>query len=209
VLTLYHCPRARSFRVLWMLEELALAYELKLLPFPPRVHAREYLALNPLGTVPLLLDGAMRMTESSAICQYLARRFSPQALDVAADHPAHPDYLTLLSFGEATLMFPLAIVMRYTRLEAPARQLPQAAEDYKRFFLGRVLALEQLVPAGDYLCAGRFTAADVSVGYALLFAERHGLREELPAWACHYLDRLKERPAFRRALAAEQAQAPS
>jgi len=67
VITLYHCAAARSFRPLWALEELGLSYELKMLPFPPRVFAREYLALNPLGTVPLLVDGDTRMTESAAI----------------------------------------------------------------------------------------------------------------------------------------------
>ena len=57
MITLYHCAAARSFRALWTLEELGLPYDLKMLPFPPRVLAKEYLALNPLGTVPLLLDG--------------------------------------------------------------------------------------------------------------------------------------------------------
>ena len=57
MITLYHCDGARSFRPLWMLEELGLAYELKMLPFPPRVFAKDYLALNPLGTIPFMIDG--------------------------------------------------------------------------------------------------------------------------------------------------------
>ena len=76
---LYHCHDARSFRVLWALEELGLPYELRMLPFPPRVHAKSYLQENPLGTIPLMLDGATRMTESAAICHYLCVR-----------HPAMP-----------------------------------------------------------------------------------------------------------------------
>ena len=64
MITLYHCIDARSFRTLWMLEELDLPYELKVLPFPPRARARDYLAINPLGTVPLLIDGGARLTES-------------------------------------------------------------------------------------------------------------------------------------------------
>ena len=63
MITLYHCHAARSFRPLWMLEELGLAYDLKMLPFPPRVLAKEYLALNPLGTIPLMIDGETKMTE--------------------------------------------------------------------------------------------------------------------------------------------------
>ena len=65
--TLHHCVDARSFRTLWMLEELGLRYELRMLPFPPRALAKDYLALNPLGTVPLLTaDDGVRLTESAA-----------------------------------------------------------------------------------------------------------------------------------------------
>ena len=62
MITLYHCDGARSFRPLWMLEEMGLDYELKMLPFPPRVLAKEYLALNPLGTIPFMIDGETKMT---------------------------------------------------------------------------------------------------------------------------------------------------
>src|SRR5215203_673900 len=103
MITLYHCYDARSFRPLWALEELGLDYDLKMLPFPPRVHAREYLQENPLGTIPLFLDGHARMTESCAIVQYLAARYGDAALDVAPSDPAWPDYLNALHFGEATL----------------------------------------------------------------------------------------------------------
>src|SRR5690242_10196588 len=82
---LYHCPDARSFRALWALEELGLAYTLHLLPFPPRVRSPEYLELNPLGTIPLMIDGASVMTESAAIVEYLATRYGPSELAVAAE----------------------------------------------------------------------------------------------------------------------------
>ena len=74
MITLYHCHAARSFRPLWMLEEMGLAYDLKMLPFPPRVFAKEYLAINPLGTIPLMIDGDTKMTESTGICHYLGTR---------------------------------------------------------------------------------------------------------------------------------------
>ena len=65
MIELHHCVSARSFRPLWMLEELGLPYRLRMWPFPPRVHARDFLAVNPLGTVPLFIDGEVRMTESA------------------------------------------------------------------------------------------------------------------------------------------------
>ena len=85
MITLYHCDGARSFRPLWMLEEMGLAYELKMLPFPPRVFAKEYLAINPLGTIPFMVDGETKMTESSGICHYLGTRYGPTPLMVGED----------------------------------------------------------------------------------------------------------------------------
>ena len=83
MITLYHCDGARSFRPLWMLEEMGLPYELKMLPFPPRVFAKEYLAINPLGTIPFMVDGETKMTESSGICHYIGTRYGPTPLIVS------------------------------------------------------------------------------------------------------------------------------
>ena len=142
MITLYHCVGARSFRPLWMLEELGLAYELKMLPFPPRVLAKEYLAINPLGTIPFMIDGETRMTESAAICHYLGTRYGPTQLVVGVEEPAYGAFLNWLSFGEATLTFPQTLVLRYGRLEPQERRSPQVAEDYAKWFLGRLRAVE-------------------------------------------------------------------
>jgi glutathione S-transferase len=175
MITLHHCVSARSFRPLWTLEEIGLSYDLKMLPFPPRVLSRPYLEVNLLGTVPMLSDGAMRMTESAAICQYLAARFSAGQLDVGCGEPDFGPYLNYLHFGEATLTFPQTLVLRYAHFEPAERKQPQVADDYAKWFLARLRTLEPLLAAREYLCAGRFTAADVSVGYALLLAEHLGI----------------------------------
>jgi len=186
-----------------MLEELQLPYSLKLLPFPPRVLAKSYLAINPLGTVPCLIDGAVKMTESSAICQYLAEVHGSGPITVRPGEAVYGRYLNFLSFGEATLTFPIAIFMRYSRLEPEARKLPQAAEDYRRFFLGRLRGVDAIVSNDEYICGDRFTAADISVGYAVQFAAMNGLQDELPESITRYLARLKARPGYQRALLAE------
>src|SRR6202140_5681173 len=89
MITLYPCHGARSVRPLWMLEEMGLPYELKMLPFPPRVFAKEYLALNPLGTIPFMIDGETKMTESSGICHYLGTKYGPPPLVAGVDEPAY------------------------------------------------------------------------------------------------------------------------
>jgi glutathione S-transferase len=203
MITLYHCVGARSFRPLWMLEELGLAYELKMLPFPPRVLAKEYLAINPLGTIPFMIDGETRMTESAAICHYLGTRYGPTQLVVGVEEPAYGAFLNWLSFGEATLTFPQTLVLRYGRLEPQERRSPQVAEDYSKWFLGRLRAVEAALGQAPTLCAGRFTAADISVGYALRLAENIGLAKDFGPNVAAYWQRLQQRDGYARAAAAE------
>jgi glutathione S-transferase len=203
MITLYHCTAARSFRPLWALEELGLAYDLKMLPFPPRAFAKQYLALNPLGTIPLLIDGDTRMTESAAVLQYLVTRHGPTPLAVDIDEPGYGAYLNWLHFGEATLTFPQTLVLRYGKLEPEERRSPQVATDYAKWFFGRLRAVEAAVTGNETLCAGRFTVADISVGYALLLAERIGLAKDFGPAVAAYWQRLQARAGFRRAVNAE------
>lgn len=203
MITLHHCVSARSFRPLWMLEELGLPYELKMLPFPPRVHDAAYLQLNPLGTVPTLFDDGACMTESAAICQYLAARHPAAGMDVAPDQPAYAAYLNYLHFGEATLTFPQTLILRYAHFESPERRQPQVAEDYAKWFLARLRTLEPLLAQEAFVCAGRFTAADVSVGYALLLASHLGLADRFKPAVQGYWQRLQQRPAYLRTLAVQ------
>lgn len=206
-ITLYHCLSARSLRPLWALEELELPYELIVLPFPPRVLQRTFLDINPLGTVPFMVHGDTRMTESAAICQYLCALASPTSLEVGPAEADFGAYLNHLHFGEATLTFPQTLVLRYGRFEPPARRQPGVAEDYTRWFLARLKTLEPLLSTRPFLCAGRFTAADISVGYALLLAEHLGLGPRFTPAVSQYWERLKQRQAYVRALAAQHAAA--
>ncbi|PRC91612.1 glutathione S-transferase family protein [Solimicrobium silvestre] len=204
MIKLYHCMSARSFRPLWMLEELGRPYELKMLHFPPRLLDKSYLAINPLGTVPALVDGATLMTESAAICQYLVARAAPTLLNVDADEPDFGAYLNYLHFGEATLTFPQTIVLRYSRFEPEPRRSQQVADDYAKWFLARLRTLEIRLAQHDYLCADRFTAADISVGYALLLAEHLGLMSRFTPAVLAYWERLRSRDAFLRAIASQE-----
>ena len=209
MLTLYHCADARSFRCLWALEELNLPYELKLLPFPPRWKQPEYLEENPLGTIPLLIGGATRLTESAAIVQYLATKDGPTSLSVDPGHPDYGMWLNWLHYGEATLTFPQTLVLRYRLLEPPERRLPPAADDYARWFQKRLeegLA-RALADGREWLVAGRFTAADISVAYALLLADTLRLSGDFPPLVADYWARCRQRDGFRRAKAAQEVNA--
>jgi len=205
--TLYHCQNARSFRPLWTLEEMDLPYALKLLPFPPRQLAPDFLAVNPLGTVPAFFDGEMRMTESSAICQYLVSRYGPTPLAVEPSEPDYGPYLNWLYFGEATLTFPQTLVLRYSTMEPPERRSEQIVADYSRWFLSRLRAIDAVVSQQKTLCAGRFTVADISVGYALLLATSTGLAAKFSPAVAAYWQSLQDRDGYRRAVARQEAAA--
>ena len=205
MLTLYHCHDARSFRPLWTLEEMGLPYELKMLPFSPRVAAPDYLNVNPLGTIPTFFDGEMRMTESVAICQYLVSRYGPTPLAVDTAEPDFGPYLNWLHFGEATLTFPQTIVLRYSLLEPPERRSEQVAGDYARWFLSRLRGVDAVVSKQPTMCAGRFTIADISVGFALMMAEFLGLNAKFSPAVAAYWRSLQQREGFRRAAAKQDA----
>ena len=205
MITLYHCADARSFRPLWALEELGLDYALRMLPFPPRFLKKEYLQENPLGTIPLLVDGETRMTESAAIVEYLSRRYGgTSGLAVEPDEPGFGAWLNALHFGEATLTFPQTLVLRYTRLEQKERRQPQVADDYAKWFLARLRGLEAIVSEAPFVAAGRFTGGDISVAYALLLAQSLGLADRFPPAVAAYWERMQAREGFRKAKAAQQ-----
>ena len=200
---LYHCPGARSFSALWALEELGLEYELVTMPFPPRFAVPGYLEVNPLGTIPFFTDGATAMTESAAIAEYLVTKYGPTPLAVAPDEADYGGYLNWLHHGEATLTFPQTLVLRY-RVFEPVKGLQAAADDYAKWFAKRTVLAATALETREYLCAGRFTAADISVGYALLLAERLDLLGSLAPSLIAYWARLQARDGFKRALAAER-----
>ena len=195
---LYHCFNSRSLRPLWCLEEMGLDYELEVMPFPPRFEREGYLDINPLGTVPAFTDGDLTMTESTGICQYLVEKYGPTPLAVTADDPEYGNYLNWLFRSDATFTFPLALVLRYTRLEPEERMNPQVVEDYTIWFFSRIRAVEAALEGKEFLVADRFTIADIAVGYALHFGKRLGLSERYKPNTARYLEALMQRPAFQR-----------
>ncbi|KND56320.1 Glutathione S-transferase [Candidatus Paraburkholderia kirkii] len=186
-----------------------MPYELKMLPFPLRVLARAFMEVNPLSTIPALEDGALFMTESAAICQYLVARYSPGMLDVAPHEADFGRYLNFLHFGEATLTFPQTLVLRYAHLEPPERRQPQIVEDYARWFHARLRTLAPSLEARTLSVRGalhggghfRRLCADV------MLAELLGLSERFAPPIAQYWRALREREGFLRAMRAQEAAA--
>ena len=182
MLTLYHCHNARSFRPLWTLEEMGLSYELKMLPFPPRQLAPDYLSINPLGTVPAFFDGDMRMTESSAICEYLVTRYGPTPLAVAPTEAGFRPLSQLALFRRGDADVPAD--PRAALFAAGAAGAPLGAKSRRIIpagFCRGLRAVDAVVSRQPTLCAGRFTVADISVGFALTARRTHRPRRQVLA----------------------------
>jgi len=209
---LWHCRGARSLRALWALEEMGLDYEVEIMPFPPRIFQKDYVEVNPLGTIPYLIDGETRMTESTGICHYLVERYQQYDFGLKPEHPEYGDYLNWLYHSDATLTFPQTIAMRYFHLE-PTPEKQQVAVDYGKWFYARLRLLDAHIKDRQYLCDDRFTIADIAIGYALYLADTLKLGEmvgrEFTPQVQDYLARLRERPAFQRADAMDGDQAPT
>jgi glutathione S-transferase len=204
---LYTCARSRGLRATWAAEEAGVDIDLRILPFPPRYLAPEFMEMNPLGTVPLLVDGpedgGARLTESCAIAHYLATRGGPSDLAIA---PGEPDYAAFLDYtyhADATITFPQTVYMRFCLFEKD-KGLQAAGEAYAKWFHKRLVKVEQRLEGREFLCADRFTVADICVGYALILAQSVGLDAGVPDSLKAYRARLTARPGYQRAFAREE-----
>ncbi len=195
---LWHCSGARSLRPLWALEEMALEYEVEILPFPPRMFEREYLKVNSLGTVPYFVDGDTEMTESTGICQYLVDRYQRYDFGLQPSHPEYGAYLNWLHHSDATLTFPQTIAMRYYFLE-PTPEKQAVADDYSKWYISRLRRLDRHLESHEYLVDNRFTIADIAIGYALYLGRALKLDGQYKPQTAAYLQRLMDRPGFKRA----------
>ena len=201
MVTIYHAHGSRSLRVLWTLEEIGAKAEIKSLPFPPRRLQPDYLAVNPAGTVPAMVDGDRILTESLAICEYLLTKHGDTSLLVATAEPERGPFLQWLWYGESTIMLPMGMISRVERLKAPGAATDAILTDARETFAARLGPLEQRLEGRDFLVAGRLTLADISVGFALYIATVFGIDGMLGPRTKAYYRRLRSRPAFQRAAA--------
>lgn len=179
------------------MEEAGIDVDLRVLPFPPRAFAPEYRSVNPLMTVPGWVEDGRLMTESAAICERIAEG---TPLEVRRDEEDYWAARNWLHRSDATLTFPLAIIIRYTRVEPEERRLAQAVDDYKAFFGGRARSIEKALSDGrEWLVAGRFTIADIVIGYAAFLATTLGAGDVMGEATHEWLARCMARDGFVRA----------
>jgi len=196
MIRLHHIAQSRSFRVLWLLHEIGVPFDLIPHAFDKSLRAPAYLALSPAGRVPALEVDGRAMFESGAIAEYLAETRAPH-LSRLPGHPERAPYLEWLHFGETIGQHLANLTQQHIALrEDHMRSVTVMRLEARRL----ALCLEAAaVRAGQgWLLEGGFSAADVQVGYGLWLGQRF---VALSDTARDYCDRLAARPAFARALA--------
>ena len=197
-LKLYHAVPSRASTAQWMLEEIGEPYETVLLDLMAGDQRKpEYLALNPMGKVPTLVDGSLVVSEVSAICCYLADAYPKAGLAPAIGDARRGAYLKWLFFG------PSCLEPAITDKAMQRDQVPRSTAGWADYDTV-VEVLRGAVAKGPYLLGEQFTAADVVIGSGIRWGLMFKMLPELPEFTT-YTQRLAERPALQRQIAKDQA----
>ena len=197
MIKVFHSPRSRSLRVIWMLEEMGLAYEVE--PGSLMQPSEAFLKVNPTRTLPVLVDGDTVITESIAILQYLGTRYGPTPLVPSPEDAGYADYLQFLVLGEASLAAGLTPLVRAMFMAPEDQKQNWTLKNNAESFIKQLQLVDAQLAKGPYLAGDNFTAADISVGYALAFGEFLSLHDGYSPAITAYHQRLKDRPAFQKA----------
>jgi glutathione S-transferase len=202
-LVFYTNPMSRGRMVRWMLEEVGQPYRTEILEYNTTIKGPEYLAVNPMGKVPALRHGEATITETAAICAYLADAFPQAGLAPPAGSPLRGPYYRWLFFGAGPVE--AAMMNQAFGLEVPAER--RAMSGY-----GSLAAvadvLDGVLSRAEYLVGDRFSAADIYVGSQIGFATMFGVLEKRPAFEA-YVARINARPAAGRAREIDDALLPA
>ena len=195
----------RGFRVVWLLEEMGIPYRLRPVDLLAGVEKdTEFLAVNPAGFIPAIQDGNVTMVESIAIMEYLMARYGPTQLAPDPRDPAFPAYQQFLHLGEAGLAASIYFVVGARNFAPEAQRQNWSAGQAQGVFDSRLGLVTRQLARSPYLAGETFTAADISVTYALQLAQRAGgviLGEAERA----YVARTAAREAYKRAMETCQA----
>lgn len=204
MIKLYYAPRTRSMRVLWLLEELGVPYALERVRFVPPA-TRFFAQATPLGKLPVIEDGEVRLGESGAIVEYLLERYGRGRLAPSVGSPDRPAFLYWLHFAESTAFAPLGILAWLTLYRGDAAAHATLITDARARARAGFAVVAAALAARPYLVGEAFSAADVMMGFTLAAARALEVLDGGLPVLDDYLARLQARPAFAAVVAAESA----
>ena len=194
MLTLHHAPNSRAGRIVWLLEELGLEYDLNRMDFhPSALKSADHRARHPLGRVPVLDDDDIRLYESGAIVEYLIARHSDGALKPDQASPLFPQYLQWFHYCEGMVMPPVNTIVVQTLLLPPERQSKEALTQAQK------LLTKSLLPVDEALI-GDFSGADIMLGHACYMSNRLGCVTDEMTNLKRYVSNIESRAAFQKGI---------
>ena len=197
---LHFAPNSRAGRIVWLLEELGLDYEINKMAFHPKdLKSDDHRARHPLGRVPVLDDGEVRIWESGAIVEYVLARHTDGALKPAIESPLFPEYLQWFHYCEGMVMPPVNTIVVQTVLLPPDRRSEETLGQAQRLLSRAVAPVNKALEGRDYLI-GDFSAADVMLGHSIFMANRLGQVSDEMGNVKEYVGRIEARPAFQTAI---------
>jgi glutathione S-transferase len=200
MLTLHFAPNSRAGRIVWLLEELGLSYEVNKMAFHPKdLKSDAHRARHPLGRIPVLDDGDVRIYESGAIVEYVLERHKNGGLKPAVDADEYPEYLQWFHYCEGMVMPPVNTIVVQTVLLPPERRDETALGQAQRLLSKALAPVDEALARRDYLI-GDFSAADVMLGHACFMSNRLGCVSDDMANLKAYVGRVEARPAFQTAI---------
>ena len=200
MLTLHFAPNSRAGRIVWLLEELELEYNINKMAFNPKdLKSDEHRARHPLGRVPVLDDGDVRIYESGAIVEYVIERHKNGGLKPEVSDPLYPEYLQWFHYCEGRVMPPVNTIVVQTLLLPPDRRDETVLSQAQRLLSKALEPVDESLAGRDYLI-GAFSAADVMLGHACFMSNRLGCVLDEMANLKGYVERISERPAFKTAI---------
>ncbi len=200
---LFWCPQTRASRAVWMLEEAGVDYGLVRVDVTQPERTPEHLAASPMGKVPALEDGEVRMWDSAAICLYVADRYASGRLAPGLDDPLRARFVHWLIYASA--MIEPAMFESGLRAVVPEEHHAEAFHPGRLgwgSFAQTIRTWEEGLGDGPWILGNEFSAADVMLGSSAVFLRMFGMLPESRVLEA-YADRSLARPAYQKALAAE------
>ena len=196
---LYYARNSRAVRVAWLLEELNVEYEIKKFDLGSKeMRSPDYLEIHPMGRVPTLEDGSVKIFESGAIIQYILEKHKNNSLVPSFDDQEFSNYLQWFHYAEGMIMPPMNIIVVETILLPPERRTEVNVKRATKLLNQMLIAVDTHMNNRDYL-AGTFSAADLMTGHAVIMAERLGADISDKPNLSTYIARLTKRSAFQKA----------
>ena len=200
MLRLHFAPNSRAGRIVWLLEELELPYEINKMAFHPKdLKSDEHRARHPLGRVPVLDDGDISIFESGAIVEYVIARHKNGGLKPSEDSPLFPDYLQWFHYCEGMVMPPVNTIVVQTVLLPTERRDEKALSQAQRLLSKALEPVNEALAGKDYLI-GDFSAADIMLGHACFMSNRLGCVGAEMVHLKAYVNRVANRQAFKTAI---------